>query len=98
MANEKYTSNWNDEDTYWRENFRNRPYASQDYDYYRPGFRYGYEAAGKYQDRNWDDVEPDLAMGWDNYEHRGHSTWENANSAVPDAWDRVAGKRHVGTR
>jgi len=34
MANEKYTSNWNDEDTYWRENFRNRPYASQDYDYY----------------------------------------------------------------
>jgi len=98
MANEKYMSNWNDEDTYWRTNFRTRPYATQDYDYYRPGFRYGYEAANKFQDKNWDDVEPDLTMGWDDYEHRGNSTWENVKDAVRDAWDRVTGKRHVGAR
>ena len=62
------------------------------------GFRYGYEAANKFQDQNWDDVEPDLTMGWDEYEHRGNSTWENVKDAVRDAWDRVTGKRHVGAR
>lgn len=39
-------------------------YASsnpQDYGYYRPGYRYGYEAAGRYKGRRWEDVESDLS-------------------------------------
>ena len=53
---------WNDEDTYWRTNYRNRPYAStagRAYEYYQPGYRYGYEAANRYQNRSWNDVESD---------------------------------------
>jgi hypothetical protein len=90
---------WNDEDAYWRTNYRNRPYASsaeRDYAYYQPGYRYGYEAANRYQDRSWDQVETDLSRNWTSYEHRGASTWEQMKDAVRDAWDRVTGKARAG--
>ena len=101
MNNPSNKTSWEDEDSYWRTNYRNRPYATsegRDYDFYAPGYRYGYEAANRHQDRNWDDVESDLSKGWNTYEHRGHSTWEQVKSAVRDAWDRVTGKHHVGAR
>ena len=50
--NDRFT--WDEDDTYWRTNYRNRPYAASgglDYDFYRPGYRYGYEAAHRYQNR-----------------------------------------------
>ena len=91
---------WEEEEKYWQTNYKNRPYASSGanaYDYYRPGYRYGYEAANRYKDRDWDDVEPDLSRSWNNYEHRGTTTWEQMKAAVRDAWDRVTGRRSVGT-
>ena len=94
-------TSWTDEDSYWRSNFRNRPYATsagRDYSFYAPGYRYGYEAAHRFQDRSWDDVESDLSAGWKSYEHRGNSTWEQIKDAVRDAWDRVTGKHHVGAK
>jgi hypothetical protein len=92
---------WYDEDRYWRENYRTRPYASsadQEYDYYEPAYRYGYEAANRFENRKWDDVEADLSRDWATYERRGTSTWEQIKGAVRDAWDRVTGKRSVGAR
>ena len=68
MADLKDRLTWNDEDSYWRSNWRSRPYASggsYDYDYYQPGYRYGFESAGRFADREWDDVESDLQSGWD---------------------------------
>ena len=93
-------SGWDDEDDYWKTNYRNRPYVpsgSNDYDYYRPAYRYGVEAANRHQGRDWHEVESDLSKSWNTYEHRGHSTWEQIKGAVRDAWDRVTGKRTVGT-
>jgi len=101
MAEMRDRSSWDDEDTYWRSNYRTRPYASdagREYDYYRPGYRYGYEAANRYQNRSWNDVEADLSRDWSSYEHRGTSTWEQMKQAVRDAWDRVTGNRPVGAR
>jgi hypothetical protein len=92
---------WNDEDSYWRQNFRSRPYASSgtnDYSFYEPAYRYGYEAANRYSGRNWSDVEAELGRGWSTYQHRGSSTWEQMKDAARDAWDRVTGRRPVGTR
>ena len=99
MADRSNPSNWNTEDTYWRENYQTRPYAgSNDYSYYQPGYRYGFEAANRYQGRDWNDVEADLRRDWDKYEYRGQSTWESIKAAARDAWDRVTGHRTVGTR
>jgi hypothetical protein len=99
MKNQNERLNWSDEDTYWRTNFRTRPYASSteyDYDYFQPGFRYGYDSAYRYSDREWKDVEADLSRQWNSYEHRAKSTWEQVKGAVRDAWDRVTNQRHVG--
>ena len=101
MTDQNARMDWNDEDTYWRENYRNRPYGSagnRDYGFYQPGYRYGYDSANRYQGREWNDVESDLSKNWNNYEHRGSSTWEQVKEAVRDAWDRVRGHRPVGTR
>ena len=82
------------EEQYWRSNFSTRPYVNADrgFDFYQPGYRYGYESATRYRGRNWNDVESDLRTGWDKYEHRGQSAWENVKDAVRDAWNRVTGR------
>src|SRR5689334_6489866 len=91
---------WEDEDMYWRSNYSNRPYASRerDYNFFQPGYRYGYESANRYEGRDWSDVEPELSRNWNSYQYRGNSTWEQMKDAVRDAWDRVTGRRHVTTR
>lgn len=82
---------WGAEETYWRDNWTSRPYVSADrsFDYYRPGYRYGFESANRLRGRQWADVENELEGGWTRYEHRGQSTWENVKDAVRDAWNRV---------
>jgi hypothetical protein len=101
MADFQDRLKWEDEESYWRTNWRTRPYASSgsaDYNVYQPGYRYGYESANRYSDREWNDIESDLRTNWSTYEHRGSSTWEQVKGAVRDAWDRVTGHRHTGAR
>ncbi|HEX5386585.1 MAG TPA: hypothetical protein VFW66_07810 [Gemmatimonadales bacterium] len=85
---------WEDEDRYWQDNFQNRPYAlGNDYERYRPAYRYGFESARHHMGRTWDQSERDLRAGWDRYDYRGEhqSTWDDIKDAVRDAWDRVTG-------
>ena len=99
MADRTNVNDWDAEDTYWQTAYRTRPYAgSNDYSYYQPGYRYGYDAANKYHGREWADIEPELQRSWDKYEYRGQSTWESMKAAVRDAWERVTGHRHVTSR
>ena len=91
------TLDWQTEDEYWRDNYSDRPYVSQnsDYETWRPAYRYGFESAHRYSGKRWQDVESDLRTGWDKYEHRGdqRSTWEQIKDAVRDGWDRLTGNR-----
>lgn len=94
MAEQKTSlaGNWMDEDDYWRTNYSTRPYATGgSYDTYQPGYRYGYESASRFRDRDWSDVERDLERNWDTYKYRGTSTWQQVKDAVRDAWNRVTG-------
>jgi hypothetical protein len=45
--------------------------------------------------RSWNDVEPDLRTGYDKYQFRGNSTWDNVKNAVRDAWHRVTGQKDL---
>lgn len=93
---------WNEEDTFWRDNYSSRPYSSEgrDYEHYRPAYRYGTESASRHQGRDWNDAEPELREGWEGYEHRGsnQSTWDEIKQAAKDAWDRVTGEEGDGSR
>ena len=64
---------WTAENTYWRDNYRSRPYftADRDYAYYEPAYRYGYESATRYRGKSWDEAHRDLERDWDNYQLRG---------------------------
>jgi hypothetical protein len=90
------TLDWTTEDEYWRTNYKHRPYAGfNDYHYWQPAYRYGYESAQRYPNKTWDTVKADLRSGWDSYEHRpdGLTTWEEVKDAVHDAWDRIVGNK-----
>lgn len=80
------------EDAYWRENYHTRPYASADrgYEYYQPAYRYGWESRARYGDRQWDEVESDLQREW-KATAPTKMEWNEARSAVRDAWHRPVG-------
>jgi hypothetical protein len=80
------------EDTYWRSNYSTRPYVDRGaaYDTYRPAYQYGWESYSRNRGRKFEEVEGDLARGWDKAKAGSQLTWEKAKSAVRDAWHRVA--------
>lgn len=84
------------EDEYWRSNWRNRPYAdeSRGYDYYQPAYQFGWESRERYQDRDWNTAESELARDWDQHRTRDRADlkWDEAKLAARDAWHRVERK------
>jgi hypothetical protein len=94
------SGDWSTEESYWRENYRNRPYADENrqFDDYKPGYKYGYESADRMGNRQWHEAEPELRRGWDEYEDRNESTWDQIKDSVKDAWDRVTGSDDRSSR
>jgi hypothetical protein len=91
-----FDNTWDQEDSWWRENYGGRPYATgRSYEEFRPAYRYGYESGRHHMGRTWNEVEADLRTGWDKYENRGTSTWDNVKNAVRDAWHRVTGQKDL---
>jgi len=91
------------EDAYWRDNYASRPYFDPmaTYDDYAPAYRHGWESRGRYQDRSFDEVEPDLKRDWDSVKDRSRLTWDRARHATRDAWDRIENTvsgRHADNR
>jgi hypothetical protein len=86
---------WTAESTYWRDNYKTRPYfrAERDYGYYEPAYRYGWESADRYRGKSWDEVQADLEHGWEDYKLRGKLAWHEIKDAVRDAWNRTTGNR-----
>ena len=79
------------EDTYWRENYRGRPYveSSRRYEEYQPAYRYGWESYRRYPGQRFDDVEEDLERDWEHAKGSSKLTWDKAKHATKDAWHRV---------
>jgi hypothetical protein len=80
-----------EEDAYWRQNYRTRPYVQPgaDYDQLEPAYRHGYTAYTRYPGRNFDEVESDLRADWDRSRGRSNLEWDRAKHASRDAWQRV---------
>ena len=79
------------EDTYWRDNFSNRPYGvGAQYDDYQPAYRYGLDSYSKYPNRSFEDVEPELSRDWGSARGKSSLEWEKAKHASRDAWQRVS--------
>jgi len=84
--------NPNEEDAYWRENYRTRPYvqSGRDYEYYQPAYKYGWESRARHAaDKTWEQAENDLERGWENAKGASRQTWNEAKHATRDAWHRI---------
>ncbi|HKB71301.1 MAG TPA: hypothetical protein VKH46_10695 [Thermoanaerobaculia bacterium] len=82
---------------YWRQNYRRRPYyrTGKPYDYYEPGYRFGWETAAdlEFQDRNFSDVESELARRWEARRAPDGPAWVDAVGPARDAFERERRRR-----
>lgn len=89
-----------EEDAYWRDNHKTRPYfqSGRNYDDYAPAYRYGWESASRpeYHGRQFDDVESDLSRGWDKVRGKSRSEWNDMKLATRDAFERVQNRVSPG--
>jgi hypothetical protein len=87
------TPDWAAEEAYWRKQHSQQPYAdkSLSYDAYAPAYRLGYEGAGKYAGRDYDEVESSLATDWKEAQPGSAIPWDTVRPAVRAAWDRLSG-------
>lgn len=85
-----------EEHAYWRSNYSSRPYVSQgtSYDEYAPAYQYGWEARSRHTDKNFDDVQDNLAQDWNVAKGKSQLEWDRAKHAVRDAWDRIDTRHH----
>lgn len=76
---------------YWRNNYKDRPYAANatSFDDYGPAYGYGVNSYAKYPGRSFDDVETDLSRDWDGARGASSLQWGQARNATRDAWERM---------
>ena len=89
-----------EENRYWKENYRTRPYykADREYSSYEPAYRYGWESASRDENRGrqFEDVERQLETEWPKYSDSPESNWSEYREATRDAYDRVQSRaRHA---
>lgn len=86
-------NDWTDHKVYWQSHWHTRPYASADlgFEHYEPAYRYGYQAGRLSRGKSWENISIELRAGWDTYQDRGKTRWENMEQAVQDGWRRAAG-------
>ena len=79
------------EDAYWREHYSNENFyeAGRSYDYYAPGYRTGYEGRARYNGKQFDDVEDDLAADYARHRDAASPEWDDAREPARSAWERV---------
>ncbi len=82
--------------SYYEPKFRtdyNTNYAGTGYDYsvYDPAYRYGYNLAtdARYDNRTWDDIEPEVHNYWDD---TYPNTWDRVKNSIRHAWEDVTGR------
>jgi hypothetical protein len=80
------------EDTYWQENYRGRGYVdpAQDYSYYQPAYRFGWESYSQYGRRSFDELDETLQEEWEDRRAATPMAWPEARPAARDAWQRLA--------
>src|SRR5262245_56564427 len=61
------------ENKHWEDAFKSVPYADRSLKYadYAPAYRFGWESYGRYEGRNFDDIQFELMHDWD--AHRSDS-------------------------
>jgi uncharacterized protein (TIGR02271 family) len=73
---------------HYNQAFANRGHQ---FNYYEPGYRYGYDLAAtdRYRNRSWDEIAPEIRMDWER--QHPQSAWDDFKDAVRHGWESVTG-------
>ena len=87
------------EDNYWRENYRNREYVTENtsYDTYRPAYRVSYEAYSLHRGKRYEEVEPELRREYGRSAGTSGLAWDKATRAARDAWEKLEHPASTGS-
>lgn len=79
------------ETAYWRDEYVNRPYYNNQYDYkdYEPAYRAGWESYRTEQPASFDQQEQAARERWENSTHSTAMQWTDVRPAAEDAYNRV---------
>ncbi len=82
------------EEKYWQENYRSRPYASDDRDFetYRPAYRYGIDNYNRFEGKSFAEVEGELNRDWSKSRGTSSLEWNEARPATQDAYERLSAR------
>jgi hypothetical protein len=82
------------EGAWWRENWTTRDYVSPSasYEDYGPAYIYGVEVFVRDPSRSFDELDDDLAAGWQQARGNSRLEWGDARVPARDAWERVRGR------
>jgi hypothetical protein len=86
-------ANQAEEEAYWRKQHTEQDYAdkSRPFEHYAHAYRTGYEAAEEHRGKEFEDVEDDIALNYEQARPAHAVPWDQARPAVKAAWDRLAG-------
>ena len=79
------------EEAFWRTQYRSRPYVTYGgkvHDYL-PAYRYGIDASLQFPDRPFADIEEILSRNWNRARGTSSLKWAKAKLAAEDAWTRI---------
>lgn len=68
--------------------------SGENFDYYAPAYRHGYDLNndGRYQGREWNDIEANARNDWmTRYEKQHGAAWEDVSDAVQHGWRQSRG-------
>jgi hypothetical protein len=85
---------WSVEDTYWRTTYPTRPYYSSTRDYvvYEPAYRYGADLYTQYPGKRYEEMDMvQVKTGWMKVRGKSTLTWEEAEAASKDSFNRMYG-------
>lgn len=79
------------EDAYWKTNYSKQKYVDRNLPYttYQAAYRTGYEGAGRYPGKSFEEVEADLESAYQRSKGSDQLSWDSARPATRDAWERV---------
>jgi hypothetical protein len=79
------------EETFWRSQYRTRPYVTYGarVDDYLPAYRYGIDASLQFPDRTFADIEETLSKNWLRARGKSSLKWTKAKLAAEDSWTRM---------
>jgi hypothetical protein len=88
-----FDSDYADFEPGFREHYQTRFGASgREYDWYSPGYRYGFDMAmdERWDEFDtWDEVEAEARAGWEKTENTAGRAWDDLKDAVRQGWEEV---------